>query len=312
MQPPVLKHGSHFALEHQRQQLLLLQSAPGTNMDAGTGARATAPTAPAVAVANMDTSGTGAAATPQAASTSATAVAADASAGLETGGRPSGERGSQWISRQLGACTTLRTRPSPCDIQRAIGSVRSEDFLGAGNVLATSALNQGLLLLSSAASAFARRVTLDGRAWEQLQDQRYLELRSALRTGHGCGGLGAVQNAGAGIAAASILPPVPATENMPLPSPLGLGSITVRPAVAPPRATPTATGARRSSNLVATEQGREHARAAARDRKRDQRERDSTDAAKVAQNRQHADEYNAKRRAKRATQRDQQPGCSAP
>lgn len=141
MQQVVLRHGMHFALEHQRMQLRA--GAPGGESGLGT----------------LTTS--------------------DAPASLAPPHGASGESCIRRISHQLGSNSVLRLCTSASDVQQLLSRLNSKD-LADSSALANNAIHQGYLMLPASAAAFVRLANSDARAWDVLLRQRYLALRGSL------------------------------------------------------------------------------------------------------------------------------------
>jgi hypothetical protein len=148
IQHPVhVRHGLHYALQHQSQQLVQAGTASGL---------ATGNSQPAAA------------------------TVAAASQQPEQSGQ--GESAAQWISRRLGSHCTLRARRSAADVQQLLQlPLDSKAFLSEPAALATHAMVQGVLMFPAAAAMFARSVVVDTAAWQLLQRQQYEQLQRRLR-----------------------------------------------------------------------------------------------------------------------------------
>jgi hypothetical protein len=188
-QPIILRHGMHYALQHQAALT--------------TTAAAAVLTTTAAAAAGECGSG-----------------ASRGSGIMQTSAGISSESDSRWLASQLGISMPLRGRRTATDVMtllrtRSDGTALLDDAAS----LAAYAMANGILLFANTASKFARTVTLDAAAWQELQKRHHASLQQQLRSS-GAAVVAAVLRCSAVAAAAA--PPVP-TGGLDLPPPLNVG-----------------------------------------------------------------------------------------
>jgi hypothetical protein len=257
-QRPILRHGLHFALQHQQAAMTALATISG--------GAASGPGAPATVAHNVD--GGSAVRGPPGPTAGARCQAmapALSSHGL------GGESCLHWLSRQLcGTAAALRTCQSAADVQTVLRNhaaceqiVNGRNGGAAARHLSSCALNSGMLLLPASAAKLARTVALGAEAWDTLLKQDYAELQYKLR--HGVAPAAEQQRAPAtGVSAYSILssaPPAPASGGLHVPLPFALlggsADVHVEPAVLqPPPVAARASGAAAAYNQRETERKR--------------------------------------------------------
>jgi hypothetical protein len=142
-QPALLRHGMHFALQHQHKQLQLAMERPGASAGA-------APMRPASAMA------------------------------LSSGGR-AGESAVQYMSRSLGV-QHVRACRSMQDIQQLLAmQLSANDFTTNSQRVATTALRAGMLIFPSNVAGLLQRFKSDAAAWPALEELQYRALQHRLR-----------------------------------------------------------------------------------------------------------------------------------
>lgn len=283
LQPVVLRHGMHFALEHQRRQL------------AGGASRELVHEAAAVGGGGLRTLAPGAA--------PATMAATDSS---------TGESSIRWLSRQLGSPAVLRLCASACDVQQLL-SRRSPKESSDNAAFANFAIRHGYLMLPASAASFVRLANSDARAWDLLLRQRYLSLRGSLvTTGKG----GKQPKAGHHEVAGSVPPKsTEGSDTMHFSSLVGVGQVDMQPAILERSAADTArsaaelTTARSTAELTATEKA---ARRREQDRVRKQLARQGLKLNDPAEHQRQLDHANALRNVRRTTKKTAGAGVTDP